>query len=226
VKILSLDTSTRWGGVALVAKEEDAPPVVVAELACSVQASHAQHLLRWVDGLLSDAGWGRSDVDLFVATRGPGSFTGIRVGLGTLRGLALATGARAVSVTTLEALAEAYGPTDRQRIAVMDAGRGEFYGARYDAASRPPVELEAPWALPRGELVSRLPEDGCVLIPGPGTTVELDVATPPVRIAPTPRGIAAAAAFVAAGREPTPEEAILSPLYIRPPDAILKRRRG
>ena len=142
IRAVGLDTTTWWGGVALVAGSDDGAQTV-AEAGVRVDDSHAAHLLRLLDALMVEAGWARTSVDLYAATHGPGSFTGIRIGLGTVRGLALAAGRAALGVGTLEAMAEAHGPDSRDRVPVLDAGRGEVYAARYDATGSPPEEREA-----------------------------------------------------------------------------------
>ena len=228
-RILALDSSTWWCGVALVEQEaEHAPPRLIAETGLQVRRSHADRLLELADGLLRRAGWPKSSLDGFVATRGPGSFTGIRVGLGTVRGLALAAGRPCAGVTTFEALAEAHGPAERERMALIGAGRGEVYGARFDADSSPPVSRGEPWLCSATGLAEAC-EGDCVLIFAPGSEEAapgLDRASPRLRVAATPRAVAAAAARVVLLRG-LPERAdsmSLSPLYIRPPDAVLKRR--
>lgn len=220
-RIVALDTSTWWGGVALLRQDSDgAPPRVVAELGADIQASHAGRLLPRVEWLLDLAGWSRSDPDGFVATRGPGSFTGIRVGLGTVQGLALATGKPCVGIDTLDAVVEAHGPADRERIGLIAAGRGELCGATYDAASSPPLRLEEPWLRPSKELAGG---EDAVLIFAPGCEGEAATLG-----GASPRSIAAAAGRLAL-LEGLPEgggPASLSPVYMRPPDAELKPRKG
>jgi tRNA threonylcarbamoyl adenosine modification protein YeaZ len=199
---------------------------VVAESGVRVRRSHATHLLDSVDWLLTRAGWSRSALDGFVATRGPGSFTGIRVGLGTVRGLGLAAGRPCVGVTTLDALAEAHGPAERERVALVDAGRGEVYGARFDAASSPPDPLEQPWLRPMDRLLESCPGE-VLLIFAPGHVGEAarPANLPPrVRVARSPRALAAAAGRLALLRGLARHAGTthLSPLYLRPPDATLK----
>jgi tRNA threonylcarbamoyladenosine biosynthesis protein TsaB len=176
--------------------------------------------------LLADAGWCKSDPDAFVATRGPGSFTGIRVGLGTLRGLGLATGRPCFGVTTFEALAEACGPAGCERVALIDAGRGELYGMRFDAEGSPPVEREPPWVAEQGEVLERLAGQDVRLIPAPGTRLELPSAAR-AHLARTPRGLAAAAGTIVALRHPIVRLPAppLAPVYVRPADVRLERRR-
>jgi tRNA threonylcarbamoyladenosine biosynthesis protein TsaB len=204
-------------------------PLQIAELSLRVSDSHAVHLIRWIDLLLAEAGWSKTDLDGYVATRGPGSFTGIRAGLGTVRGLSLATGRPSVGVSTLEALVEAHGPAEAERVALMAAGRGEVYAARYDAASSPPVELRGPWlGLPssaapaeagRAVLVLAASSDPAILQSSTGHAG--------TRLARAPANIAGAAGRLALLRGLAAAEAAssLAPLYVRPPDAELKSTR-
>jgi len=229
MRVLSVDTSTWWGGLALI--ERDAPSGrvrTVADVGLQVQRSHADRLLESADWLLARAGWAKSSLDGFVATRGPGSFTGIRVGLGTIRGLALAADRPCTAVTTFEALAEAHGPAERDRVALLGAGRGEVYGARFDADSSPPEPRGEPWLCPQSRLLDSCAGE-CVLIFAPGSeeaSAVVERARPGLRVAATPRSVAAAAARVALARgfPAAGGPASLSPLYIRPPDAVLKPR--
>lgn len=225
--MLALDVSTAWGSVALV--EQEAPgdePTVVAELGFAVRASHADQLLGRVELVLALAGSAKTEIDGYVATRGPGSFTGVRVGLGTLRGLGLATGKPCVGIITLEALAEAHGTAERERLVVMEAGRGELYAARYSAASSPPSTLEDPFVALRERVLDPAATAAALIVPGPGTTVGSAELPPGARLARAPRAVAAAAGRVAllggigGGTEPP----LLAPLYVRPPNARVQRR--
>lgn len=230
IRILALDTTTWWGGMALLEQAEAGePPRLIAQFGLRVERSHATGLLGSADWLLDRAGWTRAGLDGFVATRGPGSFTGIRVGLGTIRGLSLAAGRPCAAVGSLEAIAEAHGPDPRERVALIGAGRGELYGARFDAGSAPPEPLDGPWLLPLPALDDRI-EGDAVLIFAPGSEeLRPDPAAVParLRIAPVPYGIAAAAGRVALARglPDMDQPADLAPLYVRPPDAVLKTRR-
>jgi tRNA threonylcarbamoyladenosine biosynthesis protein TsaB len=229
IRLLAIDTTTRWGSLALVAGEErvQSSTRLVAEIGFRVERSHTGQLLRSAEWLLDGAGWSRSGLDGFVATRGPGSFTGIRVGLGTIRGLALAADRPCLGVGALDALAEAHGPAERDRTSLIGAGRGEFYGARFDPDSSPPVAIGEPWAHPRDRLLERCPGE-TVLVFAPGDDDPWsDTRDLPdrVRVASTQYGIAAAAGRLAIlGGLPDPDdESSLVPVYVRPPDAVLGR---
>jgi tRNA threonylcarbamoyladenosine biosynthesis protein TsaB len=224
---VALDSSTWWGGAALVERTGRAQPEVVAEVGLLVRDSHSVHLLRLLDLLLAEASWPRSSVDAFVATRGPGSFTGLRVGLGTVRGLGLSSGRPCLGVGTLEAMAEAFGPADRERVPLLDAARGEVFGARYAAAGSPPREIVAPWI----GAVERAVEAGVAALAFgsgaqrySGRLASAGLDGPP---AAAPTSVAAGAGRIGLFRLDAGcgDGDGLSPLYLRPPDAELAADR-
>ena len=224
-RVLALDTSTWWGGAALVEQDGGGQCRTVVEIGVHVPDSHAARLLSWVDRLLAEAGWSRSDLDGYAASIGPGSFTGIRVSLGFLRGIALATSRPCQGVTTLEAVAHAHGPAEAERLVVMEAGRGQLYTARFDPAGDPPGELLAPGVSMREPPDPDVFASPAVVIPGPGTVLfgEWTGLRPVV----APASIAAAVGRLAMPRLAAGgADRHLAPLYLRPPDAVLNRRPG
>jgi tRNA threonylcarbamoyladenosine biosynthesis protein TsaB len=225
-RVVSLDTSGRWGGVALLEAGSPGEPRLVAEAGLVLGGSHAVHILALLGALLAEAGWSRTGVDAYSATRGPGSFTGIRVGLGTVRGLGLASSRPCVGVGTLDALAEAFGPAAGERVPLLAAGRGEVYGARFDAESSPPAEILAPWLGPPERAVTG--GRGEPVIFGPGAdeeTARLRAAGWRGRASRAPTSVAAAAGRLVLFRlgSGAKDGEGLSPLYLRPPDAELGR---
>ena len=117
--ILAADTSLPILSVALLRDGE-----LIGAVALEGRGSRNEKLLPAVDWLLSESGTERSAIDLFAVTRGPGSFTGVRIGLATMQGLALALGRPVCAMSTHEAIA--WGEAGRVAIA-DDAGRGELY---------------------------------------------------------------------------------------------------
>jgi len=228
MRLLAVDTSTWWGSAAVV---EDTPGDdscrVVAQARQHVKDSHAARLIPLIERLLGEVGWKRTSLDAFAAVRGPGSFTGIRVGLGLLRGLSLAAGRPCIGIGTLEAMAEAFGPAPARRLPLMDAGRGELFGALYDADASPPVEVTAPWLAPPARS-AELAGAGAVAF---GAVVDalaptlVEAGLQVVAGRPEP-GFAAAAGRIAWHRlrAGVPDGVGVSPLYLRPADAELKRR--
>jgi tRNA threonylcarbamoyladenosine biosynthesis protein TsaB len=219
-RALALDTSSRWGNVAVVAQERsDLPPSTIAELGERVEHSHSAVLLGLIERVLARAGCSKSAIDLFVATRGPGSFTGVRIALGTVRGLGLATERPCAGVTTLEAIAEAYGQAELSRVPLLPAGRGELYGATYSAVGFPPVEIEPPWLGPPERAFETGP--ALLLLAGDLKPLEPPSGADAVSQRAAPANIAGAAGRIALSRG---EPSDLAPLYIRPPDALLHPR--
>lgn len=126
---LGIDTSTPRGGIALVGGG-----VVRAEINFDGFVSPSRRLLASIHFVLDTTRVRLADLAGVAVTVGPGSFTGIRVGLATARGLALATGLPVVGVSTLAALAAAAGGSADQVAAWLDAGRGEVYAGSYRRA--------------------------------------------------------------------------------------------
>jgi len=218
-RVLAIDTSTNRANVALLVGTGNAVDTV-AETEAPMAGSHATHLFDLIDRVLALADWSKDRLDGFAVVCGPGSFTGVRIALGTAQGLALASDRPCAGVNTLEAMTEASGACPAERMPVLGAGRGELYVARYDAGSSPPCELVAPhlqvaksfWNAP----------SGYVLWSGG--------AEPPRQLPVTAGRQAGLQTAAAAGRIailrglPATLDMPVSPLYIRPPDAQLKQR--
>ena len=116
--ILAADTSLPILSVALVLDD-----ALLGAVALEGRSSRNEKLLPAIDWLLTEAAIERTSIDLFAVTRGPGSFTGVRIGLATMQGLALALGKPVCAMSTHEAIA----PANGRASIVDDAGRGEFY---------------------------------------------------------------------------------------------------
>jgi tRNA threonylcarbamoyl adenosine modification protein YeaZ len=123
--ILSADTSLPILSVALVLDD-----ALLGAVALEGRSSRNEKLLPAIDWLLTEAAIERTSIDLFAITRGPGSFTGVRIGLATMQGLALALGKPVCAMSTHEAIA----PANGRNSIVDDAGRGEFYVSVFENA--------------------------------------------------------------------------------------------
>ena len=119
--ILSLETATRTGSVALTRGTH-----LLALRAGDEQTSHSMTLLRRVEEVLEEAGAQLSDVELYAVANGPGSFTGLRIGLATIKSFAATLSRPCVGIPTLWATALAAGAS-RQTLAMIPAGRGEVF---------------------------------------------------------------------------------------------------
>lgn len=139
MRVLGIETSTFTGGVACVAAG-----VVIAEITLDVRQTHTAVLLPTVDRALSDAAWTIDDVDAFGVSLGPGSFTSLRIGLATAKGLAAKYGRPVIGVGTLQAMAAAVPVPDMLIMPVIDARRREHYTASYRWSGGTLVEVTPP----------------------------------------------------------------------------------
>lgn len=119
--ILSIETVTSAGSVAIAKGGK-----LIASLRGDSQLSHSNALLRDVDLLLKAANVELRDVELFATAVGPGSFTGLRIGLATVKGFASTLGRPCAGIPSLVAIAHAAGPSEAT-VALMPAGRGELF---------------------------------------------------------------------------------------------------
>jgi tRNA threonylcarbamoyladenosine biosynthesis protein TsaB len=126
MKILAIDTSTRVGSIAVVQGS-----LLKAQQILNVSATHNQRLLPGIERILADAGWSLEDLDGFAVSLGPGSFTGLRIGLSISKGLAWATNKPLVGVPTLDALAANVSFVPHKICPILDARKGEIYTAFY-----------------------------------------------------------------------------------------------
>src|ERR1051326_3218789 len=126
MRILAVDTSSERGSVCVTDRGE-----VVGEIRLASSIQHSERLFRSVEFLFQYLPFGLGDIDVFAAARGPGSFTGLRVGIAAMEGFAAAHGKRGAGVTTLEALAWKTGVIETLIAPMIDARRGDVYGAVY-----------------------------------------------------------------------------------------------
>jgi tRNA threonylcarbamoyladenosine biosynthesis protein TsaB len=128
MRILLINTAGGEGSVAL-ADTDAAEKIVATEMLPGRTSS--ERLVPAVRGLMERAGWKLRELAAVVVVHGPGSFTGVRVGLGAAKGLSEAGGVPLIAVSRLALLAAAAGEGTRRVHAVLDAGRGEFYYGEY-----------------------------------------------------------------------------------------------
>lgn len=201
-RIVALDTTSEFGSIALV---EDGATVEEVEIHSPEGFGHV--LFPQLQRLLQRHGWRWELVSGYAAASGPGSFTGVRIGLAAVKGLAEASGTRAAAVSTLRAIAS-FGSAE-VRAAVIDARRGEVYGAVFGAGlealgeeSVGPLERWLDSLPPGAEIVTTAPE----LLGERAPTL-------------APRALAAAVGRLAAGALTDP--AALDANYVRRSDAEL-----
>jgi tRNA threonylcarbamoyladenosine biosynthesis protein TsaB len=224
--VLALDTTTRAGGAALLRDGE-----ILAASTGDPALTHGQRLPGELIDLIEASGLTLGDVDLFAVTAGPGSFTGMRIGIALVQGLAMATGKAVVPVSTFEALARSAADGRALVVPWIDAHRGEVFSALFDPAGR--QTLDEPASLsPRATLTRLLPRvvDRDLRFVGDGAVryAETISATlgPRAEILTDPPPLVVSLGRIALE---APERAVapsaIVPVYVRRPDAEIARDR-
>jgi tRNA threonylcarbamoyladenosine biosynthesis protein TsaB len=226
--LLAFDTSTPTARVALIS-----PSGECLGLREKTAARHSANLLALCDELLSGAGLRPGDLGAIACGAGPGSFTGLRVGLAVAKGLALPTGVPLVLLSSLDALASdlhAAFPAAQLLLPCIDAGKGQVYARMYrviDGAT-PRAEGDCDWVLAPGELCALAVEQaagGALLAGGTGVDRYLDAfrtALGEHSVSPSVPGPSAAAigrlALARIRRADFDDLETAVPRYGRPPD--------
>lgn len=212
--LLAVDTALDDCAVA-IHRDDGSSPTVVGEV---IGRGHAEALMAMIETATTRAGVSLAEIDAFAASIGPGSFTGIRVGVAAVRGFAVATGRPALGVSSLEAIAlrARAGASGRPLMTVLDARKDEVYAGLFAGDGAPIGEAMVISAV---EAAARASAAGAVLA-GPGSAlVAAHMADPVVVSLPEGRDVTAIAA-IAAGRLARGDiGAAPAPLYVRPPDA-------
>jgi tRNA threonylcarbamoyladenosine biosynthesis protein TsaB len=224
--ILGLDTATPATVVAVL--PDDGEPVELRhEPAPGERPGHARELLPLAEQALDAVGATFADVERIGVGVGPGTFTGLRIGVATARALAQSTGAELAAVSTLDALAEAAG-RDRPVLAVLDARRGEAFAAAYIGGER----VAGPVAIAPEELPAFAERAGARAAATPWLAVGDGAIRFRDRLVPaadvpgddsTLHRVSALAVCRLAKVAPTVDRDALLPEYVRPPDAVPRR---
>ena len=153
MKILAIDTSALTATAAILSED-----ILIGEISTTTKLTHSQTIMPMIDELLNKVSLDIADIDLFACSEGPGSFTGLRIGIGTIKGLAYGLGKPVVGVSTLEALAHNIDVTDLVICPIMDARRGQVYNAIYKYDGEKVACITEPRALSIEELCDELTE--------------------------------------------------------------------
>ena len=227
MRILALETATLAGSAALLEGDR-----VIGLSLLDIALTHSERLMAMVDRLLQDCGWDIAHVEALALSIGPGSFTGLRVGVATVKGLALALGLPVAPVPTLDALAGNLPFADAPVCPLLDARKGEVYLSLYRWCGG---RMERQWdylALSPRAAAERL--EPPVIVLGDGVAACLPFLShlgAGLRVAPASHAAPSAAlvgllghAMLASGDTVAAES--LEPLYLRPSEAELKARRA
>jgi len=134
--IMSIETATLAGSVSLSRGQE-----VLATISGDNQVSHSNTLLLEIDKVLSQAGYSLRDIDLYAVATGPGSFTGLRIGIATVKALAFTLNKACIGIPTLQAVAHSARSCERA-VAVLPAGRGEVFVQMFSVSTEDVVPLD------------------------------------------------------------------------------------
>ncbi|WP_245574380.1 tRNA (adenosine(37)-N6)-threonylcarbamoyltransferase complex dimerization subunit type 1 TsaB [Desulfovirgula thermocuniculi] len=169
--MLGIEAATQVAAVAVVCGER-----LVAERLVNNQRTHSANLLPMLKGVMEDAQVGHRDLGGIAVSAGPGSFTGLRIGMATAKTLAQAWGLPVVGVGTLEALAYALWGREGLICPVLHAKRGEVYAALYRTAKEGLLLVEGPMALSPPDLAQKLLEAGLpVTVTGDGALMHREL---------------------------------------------------
>ena len=227
ITVLAIDTSGTVAGCALLREGRIAHLTVMNH-----GLTHSETIMPAVDAALEAAGLSCGDVDVFAAVAGPGSFTGVRIGVCAAKGLAHAVAKPCAAVHALEALAMNFYGFDGLCCPILDARRGQVYCAAFDMAGGMPRRALEDAAQPLEAFLARLPEDRRLVFVGDGVPVHAEA----VRAALGERALIApenlrdlradAACLLAAARPETwTPAAQLRPIYLRAPQAERERKQ-
>ena len=222
--ILGIDSSAISAGCALM----DSDGRIIAEQFLNTKHTHSQTLLPMVESMLKCAGVKVSDLDAAAVTVGPGSFTGLRIGVSTVKGMCYGAGKKCVGISSLEAIAYNFTGTDGTIVCCMDARCGQVYGALFEVGGGRVTRLTEDAALPAEEMACLCrKQKKQIFLVGDGAQMcynktEFKAFTPflleePLRQQHASGVAKAAAAAFARGQAVTAAE--LLPLYLRLPQA-------
>jgi len=222
--VLGIETATVFGGVALVSAGGE----LCGEITLRNHESHSERMLPALEYLLATLELSLHDLAAVAVSQGPGSFTGLRAGIATAKGLAFSLGVPLFGIPTLAALAANAPPGEGLVCAVLNARRGEVFRALFRRAPAGPQRLDLDRLLPLQTLADELPDDCLVVGELPASFGEMLAPGRAVRFAPPhlnhPRAaVIAALGDVARGASRTSELTTLMPHYLRPCDAVARR---
>ena len=230
MKILAVDASTNVAGCAVLSEQK-----LIAEDLVNYKLKHSEKLMPAISSVMDSSGLDYGDLDVLAVTAGPGSFTGLRIGIAAVKGICQASGKKVIPVSTLEALAYNLLYTTGLICPLRDARRSQVYTAVFRSDGSGKLKRLSPDAtMDPGDLdrlLDMLVQDGeKVYLLGDGMPVygQLLTENKPDRTAVKPFQSLGHAASVAACAQDHPEQAVdfhvLEPVYLRPSYAEEKKK--
>lgn len=227
-RILALDTSSQVSSVALCQAE-----MLVAESALSLRSTHSQSLLAQIDSLLKAASWTLADLDLLAVVTGPGAFTGLRIGVATIKGLAQVLNLPVVSVSSLTAVAMNLPLLSLPVCVFIDARKKEVYTQQFQFQGGFPRPLNQARVIAPNRVLAELQGDVCFV--GDGVAAYPDLLLQhgytqqhiaPACCYPIQASRVAALALHDYRKGLTQQPGEVVPTYIRPADAELNKQNN
>ena len=219
MRVLAVDTSSERGSVCIADRGE-----VLGEIRLASSIQYSERLFRSIEFLFHYLSFSLNEIDIFAAARGPGSFTGLRVGIAAMEGFAAAHNKRGAGITTLQALAWKTGVSDALIAPMIDARRGDIYGAVYRRARTGDgfdtlIEEQPPVVLKPAQWLAVLPREPLVFCGDGALRYRPLLEQEPWRINSIDLYLASTIAELAID----PNAAPMAPLYVRKPDAEIAR---
>ncbi len=225
MKVLAIETSTMLGGVAVADRQKG----LIAEMRLNVKTTHSERLMTVIDNVLKQSELDLADIDAFAVAIGPGSFTGLRIGLSTAKGLSYATGKKIVTVPTLEAFAWNFTYSIHPVCLMLDARKSEVYTAVFKWEEGGFRRLVPEMSVKPENFLKAL--EGNILFAGEGVTLYEDKIkgimkerasiAPPQAMVPSPANVAMLG-LEKAEREEFAGPSAQVPFYIRKSEAEVK----
>ena len=153
--ILAIDSSSVVASVAIVSEDK-----VIAEYSTNLKKTHSQTLMPMIDEIFKMTGLDKKDLKAVAITNGPGSFTGLRIGGATAKGIALALNIPVIQISTIEAMAYNINYTDKYICPIMDARRNQVYTGVYECKEEEINCIVNPKACDIKELIDELEKTG------------------------------------------------------------------
>lgn len=215
--VLGLDSSSKTASVCL--KKNNA---ILFDATLNLGLTHSETLLTLVDTALRQGGIAPKDIDLFAITSGPGSFTGLRIGMALIKGMALPFDIPVAPISTLEALAYTARP-EGIVVPALDARRNEVYWAAFEYQGGIPVRIQEDSAGPAAEISTCFSDLTTLQLVGDGAAVCCRaLLLPPIEETASDRSIAQGAVLAAMRIPPCPA-GLVAPSYLRMSQAERQR---